>query len=97
LLQNLLAAVAGQQTTIAIVVTTLIIAALFNPLRGRLQGAIDRRFYRRKYDAEQALAAFSLNVREDVDLENLTRALLAVVDETMQPESVAVWIKERAE
>ncbi|MDX1437288.1 MAG: hypothetical protein R3335_10785 [Anaerolineales bacterium] len=97
LLQNLVTGLTGQQSPVIIVLSTLAIAALFNPLRRRIQDFIDRRFYRRKYDAERALADFGQTVREEVDLESLTRELLAVVDETMQPESVAVWIKERAE
>jgi hypothetical protein len=94
ILQNILSAITAAQSSVAIVLSTLAIAALFNPLRHRIQDSIDRRFYRRKYDAEKALAAFSLTVREDVDLESLSKALLSVVDETMQPEGVSIWLRE---
>jgi hypothetical protein len=97
LFQSLFEAITGEQSPIAIVISTLVIAALFSPLRGRIQNVINRRFYRRRYDAEKALADFGLTVREEVDLESLTRELLAVVDDTMQPESVTVWLKERPE
>ena len=96
-LQSIVAAVGGEQSTIAIVLSTLAIAALFNPLRRRVQTFIDRRFYRQKYDAEKALVAFSLTVREEVDLESLSRELLNLVSETMQPESTSVWLKESQE
>lgn len=85
--QALFANVGNQQSEILIVVSTLIIAGLFNPLRLRVQKVVDRRFYRRKYDAEQALARFSAVARDEVDLEKLTAALLDVVEETMQPVS----------
>jgi hypothetical protein len=93
LLQTIFSSLTGQRSPIAIVLSTLAIAALFNPLRGRVQDFIDRRFYRRKYDAERVLNQFAETARDQVDLEQLSGALLSVVEDTMQPEQVSLWLK----
>ncbi|HEU0028411.1 MAG TPA: hypothetical protein VFQ25_14960 [Ktedonobacterales bacterium] len=83
----------GEQRPLVIVVTTLVIAALFQPLRRLLQRAIDRRFYRGKYDAERTLASFGALLRSEVDLEHLSERLTAVVDETMRPAHISLWLQ----
>ena len=96
LLQSLFETISGQQSPIAIVISTLLIAALFNPLRKRIQNAIDQRFYRRKYNAEQALADFAATARSETDLEALTAQVEGFVEKTMQPEQVNLWLKPDA-
>jgi hypothetical protein len=92
-LQPALAGLTGQGSALATVLSTLIVAALFGPVRNQVQRAIDRRFYRRKYDAARTLAAFAASARDETDLERLSQQLVDVVQETMQPESVGLWLR----
>ncbi len=92
-LQALFRGLFQQASDVAIVVSTLVIYALFHPVRTRIQALIDSRFYRRKYDAAKVAAAFSATLRQEVDLGQLSERLVTVVQETMQPTHVSLWLR----
>ena len=94
-LQRLVTGLTGQESPVAIVASTLVIAALFSPLRRRVQDFVDRRFYRRKYDAQRVLAQFATVARNETDIDRLAMALEGAVAETMQPSSMSSWIARR--
>jgi len=93
-LQALFVRLTGQQNTLAVVASTLAIAALFGPLRRRVQAVIDRRFFRRKYDAQQVLAQFAQRAQHEDDLDALSSDILGVVQETLEPEFVGLWLRK---
>ena len=97
ILQQVFTRTFGWDSTPVVVLSTLLIAALFNPVRRRVQDAIDRRFFRRKYDAEKVLQQFAATARDETDLDALTAELLRVIQETMQPDSLSIWLRPAEE
>lgn len=94
-LQELFVSLTGQRSAISLVISTLIIAGVFNPLRLRIQAVIDRRFFRRKYNTDRILELFGARLRSEIDLDELNAELLSVVDQTLQPAQLSLWIKKQ--
>jgi hypothetical protein len=95
-LHHLVHSLTGSESGLVVVASTLVSAALAQPLRGRLQAVIDQRFYRRQYDAGQALTALTERLRDEVDLGRMTDQVVGLVDETMQPTRVVLWLRPSA-
>jgi hypothetical protein len=93
--QATLSLTSGQDTALASVASTLVLAALFRPLRARIQAGIDRRFYRLKYDAARVAAAFGARIRDEVDLQRSVEALVTVVSDTLAPSQVWLWLPDQ--
>jgi hypothetical protein len=95
--QRITLAVTGQQSEVAVVLAALVVTALFQPLRSRIQTFVDRRFYRSRYDASRTLEHFAARVRDEVELDHLTRSLVSVVQNTMQPSHASLWLRQHSE
>ena len=97
LIERILQAATGQSSALAVTISTLAVAAAFQPLRSRIQGAVDHRFYRRKYDTSQTLVAFTAKLRDQIDLDSLQREVLGAVQTTVQPRHASLWLRRSGE